>query len=220
MGWCSGVVCFMILVQKLSNNTSLLFIITAVISVYNLLHFRKTGSLPGPVRPSEAVEDDQTKYAFSANPHDDLDEDIENQPTVRSQRHDDDEYALLHTDTQDGTHPGRPLSWGREQPTTKPGIGQTLDGADTSYHGGRGNYNPAPLAPHTDAPGENPFAEHLPPTRTNVYDTTPAASGSYHARNRSDAGDPFRDDLALSHDQSGYAGRSGRVNFPEAEYHR
>ena len=38
-------------------------------------------------------------------------------------------------------------------------------------------------------------------------------------------GDSFRDDVALSHEHGGYAsggggGRSGRVEFPEADYHR
>lgn len=36
------------------------------------------------------------------------------------------------------------------------------------------------------------------------------------------AGDPFRDDVALSHEHGGYAGGGGRgrVEFPEADYHR
>ena len=37
------------------------------------------------------------------------------------------------------------------------------------------------------------------------------------------AGDPFRDDVALSHDHGGYAGGgsgSGRVDFPRADYGR
>lgn len=176
--------------------------------------------IPGPTRPSEPVEDDQTKYAFSSNPHDDLDEDIEDQPpAVRPHRRDDDEYALLHTDTEDGAHPGRPLSWGRDRDrdhaANKPMGGQTLDEADTSYHGGAA-YN----ARSRRAPEENPFAEHLPPTRQNVYDTDNAAGSSFHGGQSAQAGDPFRDDLALSHAQAGYNRAGERVEFPDAEYHR
>lgn len=193
-----------------------------MISVYNLLQFRKTGVIPGPTRPSEPVEDDQTKYAFSSNPHDDLDEDLEDQPpAVRPHRRDDDEYALLHTDTEDGTHPGRPLSWGRDRvrdrdlaASPQPG-GHTFDEADTSYHGGA-TYNSRSRI----SPEGNPFAENLPPARRNVYDTDPGTGSSSHGGQSSQAGDPFRDDLALSHAQAGYTRGGERVEFPDAEYHR
>lgn len=204
---------------------SLLFLLTSVISVYNLIEFRKTGVIPGPpMHSSEPVEDDQTKYAFSSNPHDDLDEDIEDQPpAVRPHRRDDDEYALLHTDTEDGTHPGRPLSWGRDRSRDRgrdhaaspPSGEQTFDEADTSYHGGA-SYD----ARSRIAPEGNPFAEHLPPTRRNLYDTDNATGSSSHAGQNSEAGDPFRDDLALSHAQAGYTRGGERVEFPAAEYHR
>lgn len=160
------------------------------------VHFRRTGSLPGRSTPSNrVVDDDQTKYAFSANPHDDVDEDIEDHPPTQpkpSQR-EDDEYALLHTDTEDGTHPGRPLSWGREHAPTPPG-GVVFDATNTSYHGGR-----------------------VPTPRANVYATNdPPAYGS----DLRQAGDPFRDDVPLSHEQSRYGGGGGRVQFPDAEYNR
>lgn len=196
----------------------LLFIVTSVISVYNLIEFRKTGVIPGPTRPSEPVEDDQTKYAFSSNPHDDLDEDIEDQPPpVRPHGRDDDQYALLHTDTEDGTHPGRPLSWGRDRDhgPSPPTGGQTFDEADTSYHGGA-TYN----AGSRIAPEGNPFADQLPPPRRNVYDTDNATESSSHGGQSAQAGDPFRDDLALSHAQAGYTRGGERVEFPDAEYHR
>lgn len=52
--------------------------------------------------------------------------------------------------------------------------------------------------------------------------------GRYGNSGGGEAGDPFRDDLALSHEFGGYeggAGRpggsaSGRVDFPEGDYHR
>lgn len=180
--------------------------------------------IPGPTRPSEPVEDDQTKYAFSANPHDDLDEDIEDQPpAIRPHRRDDDEYVLLHTDTEDGTHPGRPLSWGRDRERDRdrdhaaspPLGGRTFEQADTSYHGGA-TYN----ARSQIDPMGNPFAEHLPPTRQNVYDPDNTPGSSSHGDPNPQAGDPFRDDLGLSHAQAGYTRGGERVEFPEAEYHR
>lgn len=185
-------------------------------SIYGLIHYRKSGSLPGSApQPSDPIED-QTKYAFSSNPHDELDEDVEDH-AVRTQRHEDDEYALLHTNTEDGTHPGRPLSWGREH-VPSPFSGEDFDKADTSYRGGR-QYNKS--AQHdTDGDGD----ARLPPLRTNPYDTNDTNDTSYHGREsplppRRHAEDPFRDDLALSHDHGGFSSES-RVNFPHGEYHR
>lgn len=175
---------------------SLLFIATSFLSIKTAVHFRRTGSLPGHTAPSNrVVDDDQTKYAFSANPHDDVDEDVEDHTTAQPKptQREDDEHALLHTDTEDGTHPGRPLSWGREHAPTPPG-GVVFDATDTSYHGRR-----------------------IPTPRANVYATNdPPTYGSDHRQ----AGDPFRDDVLLSHEQGRYDGGGGRVQFPDAEYNR
>lgn len=172
---------------------SLLFIVTSFLSIKTAVHFRRTGSLPGHTSPSNrGVDEDQAKYAFSANPHDDVEEDIEDRPPTQPKptQREDDEHALLHTDTEDGTHPGRPLSWGREHAPT-PAGGLIFDATDTSYHGGR-----------------------VPVPRANVYVTNnPPTYGS----DRRQAGDPFRDDVPLSHGQSRYGG-GGRAQFPDAEY--
>jgi len=53
--------------------------------------------------------------------------------------------------------------------------------------------------------------------RQEEYDTSYHAGGAYDSHHAS--GDSFHDDLALSHDQSGYAS-GGRVSFPAADYTR
>ena len=126
----------------------------------------------------------QTTYAFSSNPNDEEDNEneISNSPPRLPEHNFDDDYALLHTNTEDGQHPGRPLSWGREDAEDLPSYHET-DRYDTEYHGA-GPYNSEPQS-HLNQSG----------------------------------GDPFRDDLALSHDHGGYA-NPPRVDFPEADYHR
>lgn len=176
-----------------------------------MIYFRKNGSLPGNVsHPPDRIED-QTKYAFSSNPHDELDEDAEDH-AVRPERHEEDEYALLHTNTEEGTHPGRPLSWGREHAPSQGGF----DEADTSYHGGRAHPKPPPHASVEDR-----FNQLPPPVGTPLYDanhTTFHGADNYSPPQYA-AGDPFRDDQAFSHDDSEHAGAE-RVNFPAGEYHR
>ncbi|KAL8932164.1 MAG: hypothetical protein Q9216_006939 [Gyalolechia sp. 2 TL-2023] len=57
----------------------LLFLATSYISIKNLLYYRRNGSLPGATPAHEAHplpntdDDDQAKYAFSSNPHDQRD---------------------------------------------------------------------------------------------------------------------------------------------------
>lgn len=192
--------------------SSFLFIATSGFSVYSLVYFRKHGSLPGAASRSSDTIEDQTKYAFSSNPHDELDEDVDDHG-IRPERHEEDEHALLHTNTEDGTHPGRPLSWGREH-APSPFGGEGYDEADTSYHGG--NYPQPPKHGHT----KNTTKPYGPPAGTPLYDAnhTTLPRRDYEPPRR-EAGDPFRDDLALSHDHGGYVG-GNRVNFPDAEYHR
>lgn len=187
---------------------SFLFIATSAISVYSLIYFRKNGSLPGNASHRSDPIEDQTKYAFSSNPHDELDEDITDN-AVRPERHEDDEHALLHTTTEDGTHPGRPLSWGREHAPT-PIHGEGFDETDTSYHGSVSYPKPPP-----HAQSANRRSPHRSPIGTPLYDAnhTVFHDGNSYSPPQYAAGDPFRDELALNHD-------SGRVQFPEGEYHR
>lgn len=197
--------------------SSFLFIATSFISIRGLLYFRKHGSLPGSAPRAPDPIEDQTKYAFSSNPHDEFDEDLEDR-TTRPQRREDDEYALLHTTTEDGTHPGRPLSWGREH---APSPLNDFESADTTYHGGGSRSQSGRHPPDGDT-----YKESLPPAGTNLNDTN-SSNGRYHGLRsqqasrppRYEVNDPFGDDLALGRD-NGRSASGGRVDFPPADYHR
>lgn len=196
-----------------------LFIATSIISIRGLLYFRKHGSLPGSAPRAPDPIEDQTKYAFSSNPHDEFDEDLEERAT-RPQRREDDEYALLHTTTEDGTHPGRPLSWGREHAPSPVG-GNDFNSADTSYHGGGHHSQSGRHTPHGDT-----YKESLPPAGTNLNDSS-SSNGRYYGSSsqqpprlpRYEVSDPFGDDMAVRRDD-GRSPSGGRVDFPPADYHR
>lgn len=94
--------------------------------MYTLVQYRKTGTLPTADAhqaysdPSSAIEA-QTKDAWSTDTHEidnpfhgDGDDDSDDGARAARERHEEDEYTLLQheTDTEDGLHPGRPLSWG------------------------------------------------------------------------------------------------------------
>ncbi len=191
-----------------SSSLSFLFLATSAISVYSLIYYRKNGSLPGTTRGAEPVPiEDQTKYAFSSNPHDDFDEEEALGP--RSGRQDDDDYELLHGDR---AHAPSPLAGGVDD--------------DTAYHGGQRPYD----APDQLHPAQDPFRGKAPsPMGYDTGDTSyhgaggAGAGGAYGrpAELQGGAGDPFRDDLALSHDHGGYAaGGESRLAFPEGNYGR
>lgn len=59
-----------------------------------------------------------------------------------------------------------------------------------------------------DPQGRGPHSDH---------DTSYHAGGAYDSHHA--PGGPFNDDLALSHGHGGYAS-GGRLDFPEADYHR
>ncbi|KAL8700851.1 MAG: hypothetical protein Q9201_005221 [Fulgogasparrea decipioides] len=213
----------------------LLFIATSIISVRNLLYYRRNGSLPGATPDRGAIshplplhdEDDQAKYAFSSNPHDEFDE------------HDDEEaasgahgarpnYEVLHN-ADDTLHPGGAPPWQNQHIPSTANLGRYDE--DTSYHPQTSSSGAPQLPPHRD-----PFRDRSPsPYRVHNPPASELAGGEdtgYHGRydrpeeigqglGQGQAGDPFGDDLALSHDHGGYAGRGGgRVDFPQGDYHR
>ncbi|KAF2637873.1 hypothetical protein P280DRAFT_457612 [Massarina eburnea CBS 473.64] len=100
----------------------LLFALTAAISGYYLHAYRKEGTMPyESMKPNPHHESGETgKDAIWSTeidgPHhrsDSLDED---RHTEHGGNQQEDEYALLHgTETEDGRHPGRPLSWGEDR---------------------------------------------------------------------------------------------------------
>ncbi|OCK79680.1 hypothetical protein K432DRAFT_382870 [Lepidopterella palustris CBS 459.81] len=104
----------------------LLFMITTFISSYYLIKFRKDGVLPyistksyNPSGGDHSLEANKDN-AWSADTHDidhlHRESDDDDTRTERGGNQEEDEYALLHsTDTDEGRHPGRPLSWGEDR---------------------------------------------------------------------------------------------------------
>ncbi|KAF2680205.1 hypothetical protein K458DRAFT_108570 [Lentithecium fluviatile CBS 122367] len=97
------------------------FFITAAISGYYLRTFLKTGNLPyesNKQNPHHATGDMGKDNAWSTEiePHrNSHDSDDDDRRTEHGGNQQEDEYALLHsTETDEGRHPGRPLSWGED----------------------------------------------------------------------------------------------------------
>ncbi|KAH7122404.1 hypothetical protein B0J11DRAFT_337580 [Dendryphion nanum] len=91
------------------------FGITTGVSAYYMVQFRKDGTLPyesDKVNPHHASGETTKDNAWSAEmDHRNSDED--DRRTERGGGQEEDEYQLLHsTETDEGRHPGRPLSWG------------------------------------------------------------------------------------------------------------
>ncbi|KAL8787486.1 MAG: hypothetical protein Q9195_007733 [Heterodermia aff. obscurata] len=183
----------------------LLFATTSALSIYALLYYRRNGSLPSSTPTNGAVP--ITDHAFSSNPHDDdpfeHDElhnaDDHNDPAYdphigRGRRDHDDEYQSIHTDTEEGTHLGRPLSWG-QHPHQHPQEQQNQY-EDTSYHGAYNNQQPPPA--------QDPFRNPSPYRQPNAAPQLPPIGGA--------GGDPFRDEFRV--------GAGGRVDIPDASDYR
>ncbi|KAL8854137.1 MAG: hypothetical protein Q9221_001059 [Calogaya cf. arnoldii] len=203
----------------------ILFLITSFISIKNLLYYRRNGALPGASQHGPTPlplhdDDDQTKYAFSSNPHDEFDNEDEHLgpgPSAPNTT-----YELLHD------------SHAHENPSSNTNINTNThigpyDDEDTSYHSTT-LANPPQLPPHRDPFRDrdpSPYRVQHPEEETGYgnggrYDTS---YGHGAGAGAAGAGDPFRDDLALSHDHGGYAGgegagAGGRVAFPHADYGR
>ncbi|KAJ9661714.1 hypothetical protein H2201_006385 [Coniosporium apollinis] len=113
----------------------LLFLLTSAISAYYLIKFRKDGTLPvhahGGATNNPQTLEAGNKDAWSANV-DELEHDAdEGTQPHRSGSREDDEYALLHsTETYDGRHPGRPLSWGEDRTGSVGDYGRTDEYGD------------------------------------------------------------------------------------------
>ncbi|KAL8995400.1 MAG: hypothetical protein Q9188_006825 [Gyalolechia gomerana] len=219
----------------------LLFLATSFISIKNLLYYRRNGSLPGITPSHEAHpvpnqdEDDQVKYAFSSNPHDQFDEDEEAGGGGGRQHEDSSTYEVLHPSSTTAAHDD-PWRQQHNNPTTSNlggGRYDDPDAIDTSYHGtstaGISNLPPQ-LPPHRDPfrdRSPSPYRVHNPPAEMDDTGYS-GVGGRYGNSGGGEAGDPFRDDLALSHEFGGYGGgagrpggsASGRVDFPEGDYHR
>ncbi|KAH8430531.1 uncharacterized protein LDX57_008193 [Aspergillus melleus] len=104
-----------------TNLESLLFVVTAFMSFRNVMHFRRTGTLPDAV--SDPTFAAQSKAAFSSNPHefDEEEDDFRSRAgmgsSVRGDR--DEDYALLQQNEADelGNPNGRSAMHGSYDPT-------------------------------------------------------------------------------------------------------
>lgn len=207
---------------------SLLFLATTFISVKNLLYYRRNGSLPNTTTTHAAQplpnhdEDDQAKYAFSSNPHDQFDEDEEAGHGAGGSTN----YEVLHPATDDHDGAGGHHPWASQQSnlsTSHLPRYDDPDRIDTSYHGTTTTSSAPQLPPHRDPfrdRSPSPYRMHNPPPAELGEEDTGYHGGDgrgrYDPNLRREAGDPFRDDLAVRNEHGG----GGRVDFPEADYHR
>ncbi|KAF4217724.1 hypothetical protein CNMCM8980_005659 [Aspergillus fumigatiaffinis] len=128
----------------------LLFVGTAWMSFRNVMHFRRTGTLPDAV--SDPTFAAQSKAAFSSNPAHDFEEEEDDFRSGRagmgaSVRNDQDEdYALLHQSEVDdlGNGNGRTAMHGAYDPTATTGSGSVLHDYNTSYGGAHGQHYAQP----------------------------------------------------------------------------
>ena len=165
--------------------------------------------MPGATPDTRPIED-QTKYAFSSNPHE-HDEFNTSDPEVGgtaaahgyhnphvASAEDEDDYEVLHPQPVDEGE-----DWRHQQHTSE------LGSEDTSYHGANTGFG---LQQQQQDPFRNPSPYRDPSPGPSYHQ-----GGSYEHPStlQAAAGDPFRDDLALSHEHGGYSGAGGRVNIPD-----
>lgn len=198
----------------------LLFALTTAFSIYGVFFYRRNGHLPAystkSAEPISGEDRDEDNYNFSANPDDRLDGPAERQE-LRPYGREEDEISSLHSDPEHSPHPhsNRPMSWPR-QPTPDLHVDPSFEPLNTSYHGGNQAYDP----PRQPSPLDH--FQRIPSPR---FDEFMMHSNESHFVGDSNpgqvpiAGDPFRDDLVLSHDHGGYDSGSN-LGFPEADYHR
>jgi hypothetical protein len=107
-------------VSKLTPSYSIFFAITTGVSGYYLHKFLREGVLPYESKspnPHHLTGESAKDNAWSTEietGHRNSDDD--DRHTEHGGNQQEDEYALLHsTETDEGRHPGRPLSWGEER---------------------------------------------------------------------------------------------------------
>lgn len=129
---------------------SLLFIATSIFSIRNVVHFRRTGTMPDAI--SDPTFAAQTKAAFSSNPAHDFDEEEDEFRSGRaggdgaSSRLDrDEDYALLQQSEADdlASHGGSAMHSSYDPTSTAPGsVLHSYD--NTSYGGAYGQHYAQP----------------------------------------------------------------------------
>ncbi|KAL3460849.1 hypothetical protein BJX64DRAFT_262324 [Aspergillus heterothallicus] len=124
-----------------------LFAVTAFMSFRNVMHFRRTGTLPDAV--SDPTFAAQSKAAFSSNPAQDFEEEDDFRSgragMGSSMRDRDEDYALLHQSEVDdlGNPNGRSAMHGAYDPTASTG-GSVLHEYNTGYGGAHGQHYTPP----------------------------------------------------------------------------
>ena len=135
----------------------LIWVIASVISFYLLLYYRRNGYLPNS-RPSisnpEMIEP-KLSIGTNSSGH----SRNGSKPTLQVDPNRDLEPGFTHTDTPNGTHPGRKLSWGASPPLTAPSRfghgGSQPQFRAVSYR--RGANETTPLSP--TGPAANPWSQ-------------------------------------------------------------
>jgi hypothetical protein len=114
-------------------SNSILFSLTTTVSAYYLIKFRKDGLLPYESKApnphhisGEAAKGDNAVWSTEIETGGRRSDD-DDRRTEHGGNQQEDEYALLHsTETDEGRHPGRPLSWGEPH---RGGYGDYRDSA-------------------------------------------------------------------------------------------
>jgi hypothetical protein len=140
---------------------SLFFAITTGISTYYFIKFRRDGVLPyesKKINPHHASGESQKDNAWSTEIEQQDSED-EDRHTERGGNQEEDEYALLHsTETDEGRHPGRPLSWGEDRfgrEPVRPPYAAYDDNPTAMSPGGYEEYRAAAGVPGASVPYES-----------------------------------------------------------------
>ena len=160
-----------------------------------VVYYRKNGAMPGGDTGGHVPVDEQTKYAFSSNPHDEFDADEELAGSHHNEGRaphgdEEDDYEVLHPHPENegsGPYDAPPSP---HQPYGPNSIGMDND---TSYHGAS--------SLSSSHPQSDPFRN-------------PSPNPSYHSRQHS-VGDPFRDEM----DHGDYPSGS-RVQIPDHNDYR
>ncbi|KAF2647178.1 hypothetical protein K491DRAFT_723649 [Lophiostoma macrostomum CBS 122681] len=129
-----------------------LFLLTSCISFYYLKKFRTDGAMPYEGKAfnphhlgGENPQKDPT-WSTEIEPvdHRDSHDSFDDSRTERGGNQEEDEYALLHsTETDEGRHPGRPLSWGEDRRPVPPYASLHDEGPSALSPGGYDDYRPA-----------------------------------------------------------------------------
>ena len=149
---------------------TILWLMAAGISIYCLLHYRKHGYLPNSrpsiSEPKPNMTEPKVGGFFSRAPKT---ENAPPPPQTRLYRERlDIEHGSVHTETEDGLHPGRKLSWGQSPPLTAPSrfeLGVRPQFRPVSYG------DPKPLHENLAASSRNPATRNATPPRLQLWGT-------------------------------------------------